>query len=61
MSAQELRLSGPLSTMMRVNDLHDGRGGIVVHVESGLNSLSVPLDRNLQYMLFLYLQARLEK
>lgn len=60
MSVQELRLPGPLSSA-RVNDLHAGRGGIVVHIESGLNSLSVTLDRGQQHMLFLYLQERLAK
>ena len=60
MSVQELRLSGSL-TSARVNDLHDGRGGIVIHVEAGMNSLSVTLDRGQQHMLLLYLQERLAK
>lgn len=58
MGAQELRLNGSLSTM-RVNDLHDGGGGVVVQVDAGMNSLSAILDRNQQHLLFLYLQERL--
>lgn len=60
MSAKELRLRSGLSNM-RVNDLHDGQGGISVHIDSGMNSLLATLDRNQQHFLFMYLKERLAK
>lgn len=59
MGAQELRLNSALSTL-RVNDLQDNSGHIVIHVDAGLNTLSATLDRNQQHLLFLYLKERLE-
>jgi ammonia channel protein AmtB len=59
MGAKELKLRGSL-TSARVNDLHDPAGGIVIHIEAGMNSLSVTLDRNQQHLLLLYLKERLK-
>lgn len=59
MSVKELKLPRGLTTL-RVNDMHDGSGAIVLHIDSGMNSLLTSLDRAQQHLLMLYLQERLK-
>ena len=54
---KELRLHSGLSNI-RVNDLHDGQGGISVHIDSGMDNLMATLDREQQHFLLMYLQER---
>lgn len=62
MSVKELVLDSPINRM-RVNDLHDGNGGLALLIENapiGRSSMMMTLDRSQQQLLMLYLQERLK-